>query len=142
MIIKNVERFSIAVSDIDEATNFFNKIFDVHISGKKVVEKYKYVYREIQIGGTTIEILAPTSQDSIISKFIEKRGEGIYHVTLSIENLGTAIDFLKKNNIETAGPESFDPIDPLGDIVAWSEIYLNPKQTFGILFALAEIVHK
>ncbi len=128
---KNVNHIGIAVRSIEETAKFYSKL-GLEIESIEIVESQKVRVAFIPVGDMRIELLEPTSDQSTITKFIEKKGEGIHHIALSTDNLS---DRLKE--IESKGVRLIDTTPRKGahntDIA-----FLHPKSTHGILLELCE----
>ena len=84
------------------------------------------------IAGTNLELLEATDNDSPIHKFIEKRGQGIHHIALQVDDLDASLDELKQMNVQL--------IDQRPRIGAEDKriAFIHPKATGGILVELSE----
>jgi methylmalonyl-CoA/ethylmalonyl-CoA epimerase len=86
----------------------------------------------LKAGDTTIELVEPTSPDSPVQRFIEKRGEGLHHLTLQTDNLGERLKALK-----AAGVNLIDEKPRVGAGGA-GIAFLHPKSAHGVLIELCE----
>ncbi len=77
-----------------------------------------------------IELISSPDPDSFVNRFIEKNGEGLHHVTLQVEDLLEAVDYLQSNGVKVVDVNTEDP--------HWKEAFISPKDSFGVLFQLAE----
>ncbi len=128
---KNVNHIGIAVKSIEETAEFYKKL-GLEIESIEVVESQKVRVAFIPVGDVRIELLEPTSDQSTIAKFIEKKGEGIHHVALGTENL---IDKLAE--VESNGIRLIDKVPRLGAHNA-NIAFLHPKSSHGVLLELCE----
>jgi methylmalonyl-CoA epimerase len=132
---KNVNHIGIAVRSIEETAEFYKKL-GLEIESIEIVESQKVRVAFIPVGDVRIELLEPTSDQSTIAKFIEKKGEGIHHVALGTENL---IDKLAE--AEANGIRLIDKTPRLGAHNA-KIAFLHPKSSHGVLLELCEENHK
>ncbi|MCK5050327.1 MAG: methylmalonyl-CoA epimerase [Candidatus Cloacimonetes bacterium] len=128
---KNVNHIGIAVKSIEETAEFYKKL-GLEIESIEVVESQKVRVAFIPVGDVRIELLEPTSDQSTIAKFIEKKGEGIHHVALGTENL---IDKLAE--AEANGIRLIDKTPRSGAHNA-QIAFLHPKSSHGVLLELCE----
>lgn len=128
---KNVNHIGIAVKSIEETAKFYKKL-GLEIESIEVVESQKVRVAFIPVGDVRIELLEPTSDQSTIAKFIEKKGEGIHHVALGTENL---ID--KLADAEAKGIRLIDRTPRSGAHNA-QIAFLHPKSSHGVLLELCE----
>jgi len=128
---KNVNHIGIAVRSIEETAKFYSKL-GLEIESIEIVESQKVRVAFIPVGDVRIELLEPTSDQSTIMKFIEKKGEGIHHIALSTDNLAERL-----KEIEKKGIRLIDTTPRKGAHNA-DIAFLHPKSTHGILLELCE----
>lgn len=132
---KKISHIGIAVHSIEKAAEFYKKL-GLEIESIEVVESQKVRVAFIPVGEVRIELLEPTSAESMVAKYLEKKGEGIHHIALSTDNLS---DRLKE--IEKKGVRLIDTTPRKGAHNA-DIAFLHPKSTHGILLELCEERHK
>jgi methylmalonyl-CoA/ethylmalonyl-CoA epimerase len=98
-MIKGIDHVGIAVKSIDEAKKFWVDTLGLKLSRIEDVPEQKVRVAILQAGETTIELLEPTSPDSPIQRFLEKRGEGLHHLTLETDNLAERLKKLKAADV-------------------------------------------
>ncbi len=98
-MIKNIDHIGIAVKDLDEAIKVWEKL-GLKVEEIEEVEDQKVKAGIIWIGKSRIELLQPTSEDSPIAKFIEKRGEGIHHIAFLTDDLEKHLEELKEKDVK------------------------------------------
>lgn len=128
---KKVNHIGIAVRSIEETAKFYSKL-GLKVESIEVVESQKVRVAFIPVGDVRIELLEPTSDQSTINKFIERKGEGIHHIALSTDNLA---DRLKE--LEEKGILLIDSTPRKGAHNA-DIAFLHPKSTHGVLLELCE----
>ena len=99
--ILKIDHIAVAVKDIDSSTNIFTLLGmdcqDVeHIDNEKV----NVVKINPESHDHTIELLEPSDDSSLIESFLNKRGQGLHHIALEIDNIYNAIEYLEYNNIK------------------------------------------
>ena len=125
-MIKKLNHIGIAVKDLDAAIEFYRKL-GLEVEGTEVVESQKVKVAFIPVGDTRIELLAATSEDSPIAKFIEKRGEEIQHLALSIDNIEKQIELAVGHGIQMIDTE------PRPGAHNTQIAFAHPKSTNGVL---------
>jgi methylmalonyl-CoA/ethylmalonyl-CoA epimerase len=131
-MINGIDHIGIAVKSIEEAKKFWVDTLGLELSHIEEVPGQKVRVAMLKAGDTTIELLEPTSPDSPIQRFIEKRGEGLHHLTLGTDNLADRLKALKDANITL-----IDEKPRLG--AGGSKIaFLHPKSAHGVLVELCE----
>lgn len=133
MKISHIEHLGIAVKSIEEALPYFEDVLGFKCYNIETVEDQKVKTAFLKVGETKLELLEPTSEESTIAKFIEKRGEGIHHLAFCVED-GVA-NALKE--LETKGIRLIDKEPRLG-AEGLHIGFLHPKSTAGILTELCE----
>ena len=98
--VLKIEHVAIAVKDINNSKIIFEDILGMNISKKEVVKNEKVFVKKIEGNDkiSKIELLEPTGPSSTVSKFIDKKGEGVHHIALEVDNIFNAIDYLKFKN--------------------------------------------
>ena len=86
MNISHIEHLGIAVKSLEEAIPYYENILGLKCYSIEEVADQKVKTALFKVGQTKIELLEPTSEESTIAKFIEKRGEGIHHMAFAIED--------------------------------------------------------
>ncbi len=87
MRLSRIDHVAIAVKDIDEALAHLGRRYGVVVESREHVESDKIEEAMIKVGESYIQLIAPTSPDSPAAKFLEKRGEGIHHIGLAVDDL-------------------------------------------------------
>jgi len=96
MSVKKIEHIGIAVKDLTVSIPLFEKLLGVKCYLIEEVEEQKVKTAFFKVGETKIELLEATAEDSPIAKFISKRGEGLHHIALDVENIEQSLASLKK----------------------------------------------
>ena len=86
MNISHIEHLGIAVKSLDEAIPYYENILGMKCYSIEEVADQKVKTAFFKVGQTKLELLEPTSEESPIAKFIEKRGEGIHHLAFAVED--------------------------------------------------------
>ena len=131
-MINGLDHIGIAVKSIDEAKKFWVDTLGLKLSRIEEVPEQKVRVAMLKAGETTIELLEPTSPDSPIHKFIEKRGEGVHHLTFGTDNLSERLKSLKEANIALIDEKP--RLGAGGARIA----FLHPKSAHGVLVELCE----
>ncbi|MBN1189626.1 MAG: methylmalonyl-CoA epimerase [Dehalococcoidales bacterium] len=98
-MIRKIDHIGIAVKNLDEALKLYTDILDLEVDAIETLEEQKVKTAVINVGESKIELLEATSPDSTIATFIEKRGEGIHHLALGVNNLEKSLDSIRTRNI-------------------------------------------
>lgn len=133
-MIKHVSHIGIAVKDLDEGIAFYQKL-GLTLEGTEEVASQMVKVAFFPVGDTRIELLAPTSEESPIARFIEKKGEGIQHIAFAVEDLPEALKETEEDGIRLIDKEP-RPGAHGADIA-----FLHPKSTGGVLIELCKEKH-
>jgi len=131
-MIKKIEHIGIAVKELDESINTFEKLLGTKCYKIEEVEEQKVKTAFFKIGESKIELLQATSSDSPIAKFIEKRGEGIHHIAFEVENLESKLSELKELNFQLIDDEP--KIGAENFLIA----FIHPKSVNGVLTEICQ----
>jgi methylmalonyl-CoA/ethylmalonyl-CoA epimerase len=129
---KRISHLGIAVKDLASSEALFTKLLgDDHVHHEEVEDQGVNI-ASFKVGETIIELTASIRADSAIAKFIEKRGEGIHHLALEVDDVASELTRLKAEGIEL-----IDDTPKLGAhemLIA----FLHPKSTNGVLIELCQ----
>ncbi|MGC5324456.1 methylmalonyl-CoA epimerase [Brevibacillus sp. SYSU BS000544] len=129
---KKIAHIGIAVKSLDAALPFYNEQLGLTLQGKEYVESEKVQVAFLGIGETRLELLEPTSPDSPIAIFIEKRGEGIHHIALDVDDIDHRLTQLKENGV------SLIHETPKKGAHGAQIAFLHPKAAGGVLYELCQ----
>ena len=133
MKISRIEHLGIAVKSIEEALPYYENVLGLKCYNIETVEDQKVRTAFLKVGETKIELLEPTSEDSTIAKYIEKKGEGIHHLAFcSADGVANALA-----EVDAAGIRLIDKT-PRKGAENLNIAFLHPKSTQGILTELCE----
>ncbi len=127
-----IDHLGIATREINEALKFWQDALGLeNIHTEEVVEQ-KVLTAMLPIGDTRIELLEPTSPDSPISKFLEKRGGGIHHIAVEVENIEESLAALKARGVKLI--DETPKAGAGGCLIA----FVHPSSTNGVLLELVQ----
>ena len=132
MKVTKVDHIGIAVNNMDEALAFYRDTLGITATGTEVIEEQKVKVAFLPLGDTELELLESTAPDGPVAKFIEKRGEGIQHIALRVDNIEAALAELKEKDFKLIDQQ---PRYGAGNARI---AFLHPKATGGILLELSE----
>ena len=133
MKISHIEHLGIAVKSIEEALPYYENVLGLKCYNIETVEDQKVRTAFLKVGDVKIELLEPTSPESTIAKFIEKRGEGIHHIAFAVAD-GVA------NALAEVAEKGVRLIDqaPRRGAEGLNIAFLHPKSTCSVLTELCE----
>jgi len=130
MNISHIEHLGIAVKSIADSLPYYEEVLGLKCYNIEEVADQKVKTAFFKVGQTKIELLEPTSEDSTIAKFIEKRGEGVHHVAFAVDNVATSLA-----EAEAKGVQLIDKA-PRKGAEGLNIAFLHPKSTKGVLTEL------
>jgi methylmalonyl-CoA/ethylmalonyl-CoA epimerase len=131
-----INHLGIATKGIDEALKFWEDALGLENVHTEIVEDQKVRVAMLPIGESRIELLEPTSEDSPIQKFLEKRGGGIHHIAVEVEDIGAALLKLKQQGARLI--DESPRIGAEGCLVA----FVHPSSANGVLLELVQSDNK
>ncbi len=132
MKIQKIEHIGIAVRNLQEAVSFYENILGLKCYKIEEVDEQKVKTAFFKIGDTKIELLESTDKEGPISKFIEKRGEGLHHIAFGVDDLKSSLNELEDKNINLINNNPKEGADNL------NIAFLHPKSAHGVLTELCE----
>ena len=130
-----IEHIGIATRGLDEAIGFWRDVLGLQEVGTEEVEDQKVRVAMLPLGESRIELLEPTSEDSPIAKFLEKRGPGIHHIAVRVPDIRVALARLKERGARLI--DETPRVGAGGCLVA----FIHPSTTNGVLLELVEETH-
>jgi len=130
-----INHLGIATKRIDDALAFWQDALGLENVHTEIVEEQKVRVAMLPIGESRIELLEPTSEDSPISKFLEKRGGGIHHIAVEVDDIEASLQQLKAK-----GMRLIDETPRVGAencLIA----FVHPASTNGVLLELVQTRH-
>ena len=131
-MLKKLDHIGIAVDNLEASVKKYEQITGKKSGEKEVVDEQKVATVFFPLGESRLELLKGTQPDSPISKFIEKRGEGIHHICFEVENLAQS-----KTDMSQTGLQFIENISEAG-AGGTKVAFIHPKSTGGILIELVE----
>lgn len=128
----NLDHIGVAVKELQSSIPLFEKLLNTNCYKKETVESEKVVTAFFKIGETKIELLQDEEASGTISKFIERKGEGIHHIAFDVKDIRAEIERLKKEGFIFISEEPKKGAD--NKMIC----FLHPKSSNGILIELCE----
>lgn len=126
-----VDHLGIAVKSISTARKFYEQL-GMQVVGEETVEHEKVRAAMVPVGETRLELLEATADDSVIAKFIAKRGEGLHHVAVHVDDISATFEELKRKGVRLISDDI--KIGAGGHLY----IFVHPSATGGVLLELCQ----
>ena len=127
-----LDHIAVAVSNIDEALEAFEKKLGLTCEKVERVPTEKADVAFLDVGGAHIELVAPTEPDSAIARSIEKRGEGLHHICLEVKDLEATLGVLRIAGLRLINET------PVPGASGTKVAFVHPKGLNGVLLELVE----
>ena len=130
MDIRKIEHVGRACHSLEKATHFYSTVLGLPVVDEETLPEMKLRVCKVQVGETVLELLEPMEGETIISKFLADRGEGIHHLCFAVEDI--------QDSIQALVSQGYHPLwkEPrIGAGGKWVN-FLRPKETHGVLLEL------
>jgi len=133
--MRKVEHIGIAVKDLEKSIGLFEKLLNINCYKTEMVDSEQVNTAFFKQGETKIELVSSTTEDGVIARFIEKKGEGIHHIAFDVDDIHAEMDRLVKEGFTLLNSEPKKGAD--NKLVC----FLHPKGTNGVLIELCQELH-
>jgi methylmalonyl-CoA/ethylmalonyl-CoA epimerase len=131
-MMNKIEHIGIAVKDLQKASEIYSKLLGVSSYKKEEVESERVITEFFKLGDAKIELLASLDEESAISKFLEKKGEGIHHIAFHVEDIYAEMERLTKEGFILLNDKPKQGAD--NKLIC----FLHPKSANGVLVELCQ----
>ena len=129
-MLKKIHHVGIVVRDADESMKFYRDALGLEVTDDRVIEDQGVRGVLLEIGGSEIELLEPTRNDTGVAKFLESRGEGMHHICFESDDVDAELEQAREKGIQL-----IDEKPRLG--LAGMICFLHPKSNHGVLIEYA-----
>jgi methylmalonyl-CoA epimerase len=127
----NIDHLGIAVRSLDEALKFYRDQLGLEVSLRETVAAEKVNVAMLPLGEPRVELLEPTEPDSVIGKFLDKRGEGLHHVAIRVPDLRASVEKLRASGARLLN-------EPRQGAGGHLYVFVHPSSTGGVLLELIQ----
>ena len=127
-----LDHIGIAVGDLSQALAFYRDALGLEVEPPEDVPSQRVRAHFVPVGDAALELLEPTSADSPIAKFIAKRGPGVHHVTLRVDDIRDTLGRLKARGVRLIDEAPREGAE--GALIA----FVHPASTHGVLVELKQ----
>jgi methylmalonyl-CoA epimerase len=126
-----IDHLGIAVASIDEGLRFYRDALGIEVSSRETVPQESVHVAMLPCGESRIELLEATDAESTIAKFLSKRGPGLHHIALRVDDLATAIEKLKAGGAKLLN-------EPQTGAGGHTYVFVHPASAGGVLLELIQ----
>lgn len=134
--VKRIDHIAILVDDMEKTLGFWRQALGMEVSDIQDVPTEAAQIAFLPTGGSEIELVRPTTDDSGLAKYLEKRGPGMHHVCLEVDDIAGMLRQLEGQGIQLINDEPRTAAD------GRKYAFIHPKSTNGVLVELYEIPPK
>ncbi|HOF25540.1 MAG TPA: methylmalonyl-CoA epimerase [Anaerolineaceae bacterium] len=127
-----INHVAIVVQDIDAALNFWEQTFGLELDHVEDVPSQKSKVAFLPLGESEIELVQPTTSDSGLANFLEKRGEGMHHICIEVEDIDATLAELKSKGVRLIN-------DVPEELPGRKMAFIHPKAANGVLVELYQL---
>lgn len=127
MAALSVHHVGIAVDDLDAAIATYTSLFGGVVEHRELVEEQGVEAASVHVGGSRIELLAPTGPDTPVGRFLAKRGPGLHHVAFEVADVAAELERLRAEGVQLIDEE------PRRGMFGLQVAFVHPEATGGVL---------
>ncbi|OQX63421.1 MAG: methylmalonyl-CoA epimerase [Anaerolinea sp. 4484_236] len=131
--ITKINHIAVAINDIDSSLTFWRDALGLELAELRDVPAESAQIAFLPIGGTEVELVQPTTDDSGLAKYIEKRGQGLHHLCLETDDIEAMMAQLKEKGIQLINES------PRMGADGKKYAFIHPKSTGGVLIELYQV---
>lgn len=131
-MIKNIDHIGIVVRSTESAVTIFRDLFGFEVLESLVAAEQGFKSTLISKGMAKVELIEPITSDGPIARFLEKRGEGLHHISLLVDDVEQAVSSLRAKGVQLIGEEPEQVTETA------KSIFIHPRSASGILFELVQ----
>src|SRR5688572_14280056 len=130
-MIRGLHRVSIAVDNLEQALTFYEDALGLTVMEKLELPEHGLRVARLKLGESSIELMQPTDSAGPVAAFLERRGMGLHHITIDVEDIELEMRTLMSRGVEMI---DFTPRDGPDGRVA----FVHPRSTGGVLIEMTE----
>jgi len=130
-MITKINHIAIVVHDLDASLQAYHDLLGLPIGQRKVMAEQEVEIAFLPAGDSLIELITPITEESGVAKYLAKRGEGIHHICLEVDDVEAALAEMKAKGAQLINQESVQAAEGRA-------FFLHPKGTHGVLIELLE----
>lgn len=133
MAIKRINHVALLVDDIDQALEFWRDVLGLELAHVEDAPDQGSIVAFLTTGDQEVELVKPTTTDTGVARYLERRGPGLHHICLEVDDLQKCLVQLKARGVRLINPEPI--VGTGGRLIA----FIHPESTHGVLVELYEL---
>ena len=133
MRAKRIHHLGVAVDDLDEAVDSYQRLFGAEVEGRDTLESQGVEAVAVRLGQSRVELLASLGEDTPVGKFLAKRGPGMHHVAFAVEDLPRGLADLAGQGVHV-----IDDV-PRRGLFGMQVAFVHPESVHGVLAELVTV---
>ncbi len=101
---RGLHHVGVAVPDLDAAVETYVRTFGATLEHREIVSEQGVEAASVLVGGSRVELLAPTDEDTPVGRFLARRGPGVHHLAYEVDDVGLALEGLAADGVELIDP--------------------------------------
>ncbi len=134
MKIRRIDHVALAVTDIDAALPFFTDVLGLEVTHTDVEEGQGVVVAFLPLGDSELELIEPVAADSGVARFLARRGPGLHHLCLEVDDIDDALARLREHGVQLIDETPY--IGTGGRRI----VFIHPRSAHGVLVELYEVL--
>jgi len=131
--IKRIDHIAIVVEDIESALGFWRDALGLELDHVEDIPEQKSIVAFLPTGGSEIELVKPTTEDSGVARYLQKRGPGMHHICFEVDDIEATLAHLEGKGVRLINETPITSVD--GKKLA----FIHPESTHGVLVELYQL---
>jgi methylmalonyl-CoA epimerase len=131
--VRGIHHLGVAVADLDEALETYRRLFGATLEHRSTVTDHGVDAMSLLVGGSRIELVAPTDDDSPVARFLASRGPGMHHVAYAVDDVGAALAALAEEGVELIDQA------PRTGLFGLEVAFVHPDAVHGVLTEVVSV---
>ena len=131
--VKRIDHIAVIVEDLDATLGFWRDALGIELTGVEEAPEEAARVAFLPVGGSQVELVEPTMLDSGLKRYLEKRGPGMHHICLEVDNLHGMLDQLRERGVQLVNET------PRIGSEGRKYVFIHPKSAFGVMVELYEL---
>jgi methylmalonyl-CoA/ethylmalonyl-CoA epimerase len=124
---RGLHHVGVAVPDLGVAIDTYVRTFGASLEHREIVSEQGVEAASVLVGGSRVELLAPTHEDTPVGRFLGRRGPGVHHLAYEVDDVGLALEALAADGVEL-----IDPVPRVG-LFGLQVAFIHPDAVHGVL---------